>query len=188
MAPLLSLLLNAYGIGEGTPLKAPQASLVKLVVTGVFDWKLPWLMIGVGMGLAVVVIVLDLVLERRGSRFRMPVLAVAVGIYLPVELGFAILTGGLVSLAVARARRKNSPAETTPTAAGGPGVLFAAGLITGEALLGILLAIPIVISGKEDVIAIALPGGPVGWLGAIFTAAALAGLFVVSTRKQADRT
>ena len=188
MAPLLSLLLNAYGIGKGTPLRAPQATLVKSVVEGVFDWKLPWLMIGIGMGLAVVVIVLDLILARRGSRFRMPVLAVAVGIYLPVELGFAILAGGLVSLAVARARRKNSPAETSSPTGGGRGVLFAAGLITGEALLGILLAIPIVISGRKDILAIGLPGGPIPLLGALFTAAGLVGLFIVSTRKRPDGT
>ncbi len=150
MAPVLTLLLEAYGIGEPTaehprPLRAPQASLMAAVAKGVFTGGLPWGLVSVGMVVAVCVIALDTWLERRGSKFRTPVLAVAVGIYLPLELSVPILGGGLVAHAADRARRGRKP--------GGGGTLFAAGLITGEALVGILLAVPIVVTGNADVLA-----------------------------------
>lgn len=194
MAPVLSALLTAYGIGPKTlanpdSLKAPQATLMKSIAEGVFKGGLPWTMIWIGMGVAVVVIVLDLILARRGSKFRTPVLAVAVGIYLPMELGISILAGGLVSLAVARLRRpvpggKRSPTDTPSAGGKGRGVLFAAGLITGEALLGIMLAFPIAVSGNKRILALPLPGGPIHWIGAIFTIAALVGLYRVSMRRK----
>jgi len=184
MAPVLTWLLTAYGIGKGTPFKAPQATLMTSIVEGVFHTGLPWAMIGIGMGVAVGVIVLDGVLARVGSKFRTPVLAVAVGIYLPLELGLSILAGGLVSLAVARARRRRSAADAPPPGAGGAGVLFAAGLITGEALLGILLAIPIAISRNKDILAVLPEGKALHGIGAIFTVAALVGLYRVSVRRR----
>jgi uncharacterized oligopeptide transporter (OPT) family protein len=78
------------------------------------------------------------------------VLAVAVGIYLPLELSVPILLGGLIAHAVKRAaaRRGGAPGRT--------GMLFAAGLITGEALIGIALAVPIVVSGDAGVLDLGL--------------------------------
>ncbi|MEN9019632.1 MAG: oligopeptide transporter, OPT family [Verrucomicrobiales bacterium] len=144
MAPVLGLIQEAYGIGVPTaehpePLSAPQASLMAAVAKGVFAGGLPWGIMSVGMGIAVAVIILDQALAARGSSFRTPVLAVAVGIYLPFELSVPILLGGLIAHFARRGR-------TEPHR---DGLLFAAGLITGEALLGILLAIPIVLLGKE---------------------------------------
>ena len=148
-APTLTLLLTAYGIGAPTethpnPLTAPQATLMASVARGVFEGGLPIAMVAVGMSIAVGVIVLDLYLESRGSSFRTPVLALAVGIYLPFELSVPIAIGGLIAWFAARVR---------PVKAQDHGVLFAAGLITGEALIGIGMAIPIVIYGRPDVLA-----------------------------------
>ena len=167
MAPVLTLLLKAYGIGIATathpnPLAAPQATLMAAVAGGVFRGGLPWGMVGAGMLVAVGVIVLDEILKARHSSFRTPVLAVAVGIYLPFELSVAIFLGGLIAWAVSRRQTKaatlGSPeqqARLKEAADTGDrdGLLFAAGAITGEALVGILLAIPIVVFGDPDVLA-----------------------------------
>ena len=111
MAPVLNLLLNAYGIGPVTPehpqsLTAPQATLMQSVAEGVFRGGLPWGMVLIGMGVAVAIIASDLALERRRSTFRVPVLAVAIGIYLPFELSVPILLGGVVAWFVQRAQRR----------------------------------------------------------------------------------
>ena len=153
MAPILNLLLEAYGFGAPTPerpnaLAAPQATLMASVARGVFGGGLPWGMVAGGALIGSVIIVVDEILKRRGTTWRAPVLAVAVGIYLPLELSVPILAGGLIAEA---ARRANLRAGRTP---GRGGVLFAAGLITGEALVGIGVAVPIVMSGTPDVLAL----------------------------------
>ncbi len=173
IAPVLTLLLKAYGIGIPTalhpnPLAAPQATLMASVAGGVFRGGLPWTMIVIGMGVGVGIILLDVWLEKRGSEFRTPVLAVAVGIYLPFQLSVAIFIGGLIAWAVRRYQSKVSAGAARAAGAADVeqtrlreaqttgdrhGLLFAAGLITGEALLGILLAIPIVIVGRADALA-----------------------------------
>ena len=154
MAPTLTLLLNAYGIGAPTPehpnpLTAPQATLMASVARGVFEGGLPIGMFIAGMVLAVVVILIDLQLEQRNSSFRMPVLAMAIGIYLPLQLSVAIFLGGLISWAARRAHQNARAREAGEHS----GVLFAAGLITGEALIGIAMAIPIVLAGRADILA-----------------------------------
>lgn len=166
LAPILTLLLTAYGIGVPTeahprPLAAPQATLMAAVAGGVFRGGLPWLMVTIGMVLAAAIIVFDVWLERRGSEFRTPVLAVAVGIYLPLELSVSIFLGGLIAWIAGRARRRlaaslrTSVAEADEAGEAGErhGLLFSAGLITGEALIGIGMAIPIVIASDRDVFA-----------------------------------
>lgn len=158
IAPVLSLLQDAYGIGVATPehpkpLIAPQASLMASVAKGVFEGGLPWGLIAIGMGVAVAVIVLDKWLEAQGAQFRTPVLAVAVGIYLPFELSVPILVGGLVAHFAARRVRRAARDEQLIDTASRNGLLFAAGLITGEALVGILMAIPIVLTSNPEVLA-----------------------------------
>ena len=153
MAPVLNLLQSAYGIGVRTPeqpnaLLAPQANLMASVARGVFGDGLPWSMIGWGVLIGATIIVLDVYLERRRAAFRTPVLAVAIGIYLPLELAVTIFAGGLVAFFASRRRHAGSE-EREPG-----GLLFAAGLITGEALIGILMAIPIVLSSNPDVFAL----------------------------------
>jgi putative OPT family oligopeptide transporter len=133
------------------------------VANGVFHRNLPWGMIVTGMILAICVIILDQIQKKRGSSFRLPVLAVAVGIYLPFELSVPIFAGGIIAWFARRVLQKRmagSPSkdreslEEEGKQAGNRGLLFASGLITGEALIGILMAIPIVISGKADVLAV----------------------------------
>jgi uncharacterized oligopeptide transporter (OPT) family protein len=157
MAPILMLLLRAYGFGTPTPehpnpLAAPQATLMASVAQGVFGGNLPMLPILVGAAVAVGIIVLDQIQSARGSSFRFPVLAVAVGIYLPFELSVPILVGGLLAAAVGRLQKGRSQ-EAVATSSR-RGLLFASGLITGEALVGILMAIPIVATGRPDVLAL----------------------------------
>lgn len=144
LVPVLSLLQAKYGIGEPTmihqhPLTAPQATLMASLTRSVFGSGLPWHLVGFGAAIGVLVIVLDHHQEARGSEFRLPVLAVALGIYLPLKLSVAICVGGIISAFARSATRQGSEPSRR-------GLLFAAGLITGEALMGILLAMPIALA------------------------------------------
>ncbi|MDX1666748.1 MAG: OPT/YSL family transporter, partial [Saprospiraceae bacterium] len=138
---------------------------------GVFAGDLPWTMVWIGMGLAVLIILADKYQEARGSDFRIPVLAVAVGLYLPFELDSAIMLGGIIAWLVSQYQERNRLAkgeqfELAQQASNRNGLLFASGLITGEALIGIILAIPVAIAGRSDVMA--LLEDPLGsWPGVI---------------------
>ena len=138
---VLDILHTAYTIGSPT-LSAPQATLMKSVAEGVFKGNLPWNFVYIGAVIAIIIIMLDIRQEKRGSDFRIPVLAVAVGIYLPIELTVPIFIGGMINHlgkkagALAAAEKK--------------GLLLASGLITGEALMGILVAVPIFVTGNKD--------------------------------------
>ena len=141
LVPVLSLLQAKYGIGEPTaghphPLTAPQATLMASLTRSVFGAGLPWPLVGLGAAIGVLAILLDRRLEARESEFRLPVLGVALGIYLPFKLSATIFLGGVIAALAQRvATKRVEPSRR--------GLLFAAGLITGEALMGILLAIPI---------------------------------------------
>jgi len=135
----LDILHTAYVIGSET-LPAPQATLMMSVAQGVFNGNLPWNMIIIGAALGAAIIVGDVILEKRGSSFRMPVLAVAVGLYLPISLSVPVFIGGLISY-FTKERTKNDNKK---------GLLFASGLITGEALMGIFVAIPIFITANKN--------------------------------------
>jgi putative OPT family oligopeptide transporter len=153
IGPVLVLLHKAYGFA-GTPgagpdaLAAPQANLMASIAQGVFGDGLPWVFVFGGMALAVGIIMLDCWLVRAGSNFRMPVLAVAVGVYLPFELSVPIFVGGLVHFMAGRILSKSKVVSET---AGSNGLLFASGLVTGEALMGILIAIPVVLLKQRDI-------------------------------------
>jgi putative OPT family oligopeptide transporter len=195
IAPVLSLILDVYGIGpirglQPTTLAAPQASLMAAVSQGVFTRNLPWSMIFIGMAIAVGVIILDRVQEARGSAFRTPVLAVAVGIYLPFQLSVAIFLGGLVAWAVTRyndGAARSASAEAKPaflearTSGDRHGLLFAAGLITGEALVGILVAIPIAATRNAEVLAFWGDHSGITWPGMALLALVIVGLHRVAS-------
>jgi putative OPT family oligopeptide transporter len=154
LAPVLNLLARAYGIGapDAThlhPLLAPQATMMAAVSRGLFGGSLPLNMIAIGAVMGLAVIIFDEWLRVRGASFRAPVLAVAVGIYLPLDLNVPIFIGGLLSY-LARRRRASGGEESLA----GNGMLFAAGMIAGESLTGVVLAIPIVASGRADVLAL----------------------------------
>jgi putative OPT family oligopeptide transporter len=166
LAPVLNLLARAYGIGVADathphPLIAPQAVLISSVARGLFGGSLPWDMVSAGALLGIVVIVLDEWLRRGTSGARAPVLAVAVGVYLPLDVTMPIFLGGLLAWIVGRRKRARRAANGAVTAneAGeealsGRGMLYSAGLIAGESLMGVLIAIPIVLSGRADVLAL----------------------------------
>jgi len=180
MAPILNLLLEAYGFGvssvaQPNALAAPQATLMASVAEGVFGAGLPWGMVASGAGIGVLIILLDEVLRIKGTAWRAPVLAVAVGLYLPLELSVPIFVGGLIAHAVSRVASRDGRDSSHA------GVLFAAGLITGEALIGIGLAVPIVVSGEPDVLSLGL-NWP-AWIGIVVVAAIAALLYRVAVRQ-----
>ncbi len=164
MPLILDLLYQAYGFGPATPekpnsLAAPQATLMQSVAVGVFGGGLPWTMVFIGMGLGVFIIILDQIQAARKSAWRFPVLAVAVGLYLPFQLDSAIMLGGVIAFLVERyQRRKQLPdpahAQVAKQNSERTGLLFASGLITGEALIGIALALPIIYFERDDFMAI----------------------------------
>jgi len=186
MAPILNLLLEAYGMGTPTPehpnaLLAPQAMLMASVAKGVFGAGLPWSMVAIGAGIGAVIIALDEYLKKREAKWHAPVLAVAVGIYLPLELAVPIFFGGLIAAAVERWNASN-PDPAARERNSRIGMLTAAGLITGEALVGIFLAIPIVLTGDPGVLAIAAE--PWGGIPGLIVMAALGWwMYKASTRQ-----
>ena len=165
MAPVLNLLQEAYGIGSKT-LPAPQANLMASVAKGLFGGDLPWTMIIIGGVIGAVVIAIDGWLKKTGKRFRVPVLAAAIGIYLPLELMVPIFLGGLLAHLVERFHKVRADDEAALDRVHRPGVLFSAGLITGEALMGIAIALPIVVTQNPEVLALPLSlGAAAQWVG-----------------------
>ena len=130
---VLTLLHEAYGIGS-SDLPAPQAVLMTSVANGVFSGNLEWGMIYAGAVLGVLIIMLDQYQLKRGAEFRVPILAVAIGIYLPIELTLPIFVGGMLN---------HFAGKTASETGKNNGLLLASGLITGEALMAIFIAIPL---------------------------------------------
>ena len=121
---VMVLLDNAWGFGT-KELAAPQATLMKMIVEGVMEGNLPWPLIFIGVFIAVVIEIMGL-----------PVLPVAIGLYLPLELSSTIMLGGIIRWII----DKRSTSENKDSDAG-RGILFCSGMIAGEGLIGILLAI-----------------------------------------------
>jgi putative OPT family oligopeptide transporter len=189
MAPVMNVLQFAYGIGEPShagvkALPAPQANLVKSVAEGMFGGTLPVDMIAIGAGIGVLIVLLDLYLKRIGSRWSAPVLAVAVGIYLPLDVSTPILAGGLVAEMVTRWHRKRHEADDHEKLAQN-GMLFAAGLITGEALVGIFIALCIWIWKNPDILVIHLAVPLAQWVAAALLAGICYMIFRAGTPRRA---
>ncbi|MCB1168524.1 MAG: OPT/YSL family transporter, partial [Leptospiraceae bacterium] len=144
-ASILQLLHHSYGIGSGH-LKAPQATLFASIASALFgDQPLPVSMILLGAGLGAILFVWN-----RMGRYRIPIMPVAVGMYLPLSVSAPLLMGGILHWAAKRWRN-----GSVATSAGGIGrffqdpLLYSSGLIAGEALAGIALAIWILIFGAS---------------------------------------
>lgn len=145
---VMVLLNNAWGFGT-KELAAPQATLMKMIVEGVMNGNLPWSLIFIGVFIAVV-------LEIMG----MPVLPVAIGLYLPLELSSTIMIGGLVRWITDRI----SDEKDNESGAGG-GILFCSGMIAGEGIVGILLAILAVLGLTDKMnLSSVVNGGTIGGL------------------------
>jgi putative OPT family oligopeptide transporter len=132
MAPILNLLIAGYGIAgtvtaRAGALAAPQAFLMAKVTEGVFHGGLPIGTIAVGAVLAAILGFSDRYLERAGSSWRTPIMPVAIGLYLPFGLSATIFLGALARLFFGSEKADES----------GPGILLAAGLVAGEALMGV---------------------------------------------------
>ncbi len=121
----LYLLDAAWGFGSAE-LGAPQATLMKMIIEGVMEGNLPWALVFTGVFIAVVVEVIGI-----------PVLPFAIGIYLPVQLNACIMIGGLVRLFIEKRKMDATKKENAIT----NGTLFCSGMIAGEGLVGILLAV-----------------------------------------------
>ena len=122
---VLYLLDAAWGYGSAE-LGAPQAMLMKMIIEGVMDGNLPWALVFTGVFLAIVVEILGI-----------PVLPFAIGVYLPVQLNACIMIGGLVRLAFDKMNKEEKEKERIIN----DGVLYCSGMIAGEGLVGILLAL-----------------------------------------------
>ncbi len=121
----LYLLDSAWGFGTDE-LAAPQATLMKLIIEGVMGGNLPWALVFVGVFLAVMAEIL-----------RIPVLPFAIGIYLPIHLNACIMVGGIIRFAFEKLKKPKEEKDEIVN----DGILFCSGMIAGEGLVGILLAI-----------------------------------------------
>lgn len=154
IVPVLSLLQAKYGIGEVTalhphPLSAPQATLMANLARGVFGGSLPWHLVIMGGGIGIAIIAVDQRLAAKNHAFRLPVLGVALGMYLPLKLSATICLGGLLAELAYRQVGEHSRNLVGKES----GLLVAAGLITGEAIMGIGLAVPVALSSQWPSIA-----------------------------------
>ncbi|MGN1031635.1 MAG: OPT family oligopeptide transporter [Butyricicoccaceae bacterium] len=123
---VLYLLNAAWGYGS-TQLPAPQATLMKMVVEGVMGGNLPWGLVFVGVFIAIMIEILGI-----------PVLPVAIGLYLPIHLSTPIMVGGLIRLWFEKRKFKSEKRREEVIS---DGVLYSSGMIAGEGLIGILLAV-----------------------------------------------
>ena len=144
----LYLLDSAWGFGS-EQIAAPQATLMKMIVEGVMESNLPWGLVFIGVFIAIIVEILGI-----------PVLPFAIGVYLPVQLNACIMVGGLVRLAYDKMKKEENEKKRIIN----DGILYCSGMIAGEGLVGILLALLAVfgVSGKIDlsgyIKALGLPG------------------------------
>ncbi len=132
----LNLLDGAWSFGS-PELPAPQAGLMKLIVEGVMDGNLPWALVFVGVFIAVIVEIIGI-----------PVLPFAIGVYLPVHLNACIMVGGIVRLVFDKLKRTDEDKKRITN----DGILYCSGMIAGEGIVGILLAIFAItgLAGKID--------------------------------------
>lgn len=137
---VLYLLDAAWGFGSDE-LGAPQAMLMKMIIEGVMGGNLPWGLVFTGAVLAVVVEILGI-----------PVLPFAIGVYLPVQLNACIMVGGIIRLLFDRMKREDKEDVVTD------GVLYCSGMIAGEGLVGILLAV-FAVFGIDVALDLGLPTG-----------------------------
>lgn len=165
--PILQLLYNAYGIGGVFPrpnmnpaqmLSAPQAGLMATVAQGAFSHNLQWGMIGIGALIAVICVVIDEYLKKNHGT-RLPVLAVGLGIYLPLDSSIPVVIGGLLSYIIQSRLNRLYPQKTPEndvkiSVHRHRGLLLACGIVAGASLMGVVLAIPFALRQSADALRI----------------------------------
>ena len=157
------LLDQSFGVGSAE-LPAPQGVLMQLVIDGVLDQNLPWTFIFIGVGIGLV-----------AWLFSLPVLAFAVGVYLPLSTMAPIFLGGLLRKVLTR----NQPEETAEHRRE-QGVLFGSGLVGGEGLMGVGLAGWVAAKGGESIRGLGLEYAP--WLDTLLAFTGVAIILMVMTR------
>jgi putative OPT family oligopeptide transporter len=148
IAPTMNLLQQAYGIGKPTnpplpALKAPQGVMFQKLVEGLFKAGagIRWDLVGWGAAVGILAILIDQwVLQPRQTKFRLHAMPLAVGMYLPWTVTFPILLGGFAYWLVERRCRARGDSPARHQAVVHRGMLFASGLVAGEAIMGILIA------------------------------------------------
>ena len=141
-------LAQAYGFGT-KELPAPQATLMKLVIEGVLDKELPWLLVGIGVGIALI-----------SELFKIPSLPFAVGVYLPVATMMTVFFGGMLRYVL----EKKSPSPEEASKRRERGILFGSGLVGGEGLLGVGIAAVALLKGRAPAGFGTDWAGPLVWL------------------------
>ncbi|MCP3978149.1 MAG: oligopeptide transporter, OPT family [bacterium] len=167
IAPVMQLLHKAYGIGvparEGVDaLPAPQGVMFQKLVGGIFgaEADVPWHLVGYGAAVGVVAILVDRIfLQPRGTTFRLHPMPLAVGMYLPWTVTFPILFGGIVYRYVDRRAAARGIEGEAKQAVIHRGLLFSSGLVAGEAILGILIAILVVVGVDQPLLGDWAPDG-----------------------------
>lgn len=139
---VMYLLHKAWGFGSSAQLPAPQATLMKLVVEGVMGGTLPWGLVFCGVFAALVIEILGL-----------PVLPISIGLYLPIHLSAPIFVGGLVRKMVESQKADTEEQTARRKERVEKGLLYSSGLIAGEGLIGILLAVLAVIPMRGETVA-----------------------------------
>lgn len=161
---ILTIVLQAYGVGEPTeeypePLIAPQANLVADIAHAIFFGGAPIWMIVIGGVLATIIVIMDFILICTKAPFRLFVLSIALGLYLPFENNMSIFMGSVIAVLTNYILKRKFPNDSEAQEENFRfGLLFCAGVITGEALTGILFAIPVVVSGNVYILSV--DGGP----------------------------
>ena len=134
-------------------LAAPQAGLMATVAEGAYNGHLPWIMIAIGACIAVGCIIIDEKLQQIGV--RLPVLAVGLGIYLPMSTTTPVVIGGLLSYFINQrlVRRRQGQTQLADSKVHGrrqQGLLLACGIVAGASIMGVLLAIPFALKQSTD--------------------------------------
>ncbi|HEZ1365313.1 TPA: oligopeptide transporter, OPT family [Neisseria meningitidis] len=185
ISPVLELLYEAYGFTGAMPregmdaaqaLAAPQATLMTTIASGIFAHNLEWVYIFTGIAIGAVLIAADLVLKKSsGGKLALPVLAVGMGIYLPPSVNMPIVAGAVLAAVLKHIiGKKAENREGRLKNADRIGTLFAAGLIVGESLIGVIMAFIIAFSvtngGSDAPLALNLQNwdAAASWLGLAF--------------------